>query len=345
MRKNSPMRKLVAAILLLAISAGCLVGSTYAWFTMNKEVSVTGMQVKAHAEEGLLINEVAAADSQTWDDQATGGAAAAVVMRPASTYDLATWWHANSKLSADEAGVENLDNTVDITGVGKYLNISPANVSNNPVYASGVGNTHAETHVFYKDASFGTSGSYQDGEGFYVMYTYYLKSSGDSDLSVSDLQVKVKATQNSTGANASGTVSNIDPALRVGVVMPIAVGSSTNSKSLIFAPIPGTGDSGANATNNSYNVTTVADGTSTQEVTPVVASGAATYTNYTTLNNTSVSITIPKVTSNGIPVYVYVWYEGEDTHCMSDNLIDAIAAYDIDISFNCDDIGGAGSTT
>ena len=37
-------------------------------------------------------------------------------------------------------------------------------------------------------------------------------------------------------------------------------------------------------------------------------------------------------TSGGKQVDVYLWFEGEDTNCMSDNLAAALDAYDIDIS-------------
>jgi len=324
-------KKLAAATSMLMISALMLSSATYAWFTMNKEVSVTGMEVKAHAEEGLLINEVAAANSLTWDDQATGGASAAVVLRPASTYNLVDWWHANSKLSNDEAGVENLSGTVDIAGGGKYLDIKPTSISDYPLVASGTGNTSAETHIYYKDASFGqTSGTCDDGEGFYVMYKYYMKSSGDEDLDVSNLQVKVKATKNTTGDNASGSSDKLDPCLRVGVTMPVSsANGAATAGTLIFAPI-----SNADA---SYSVTTSANGQSTQEVTFYKAT-TGNFSNYQTLNNANTTITIPKVTSDGIPVYVYVWFEGEDTHCMSENLTDALAAYDIDVQFYDADI-------
>ena len=43
------------------------------------------------------------------------------------------------------------------------------------------------------------------------------------------------------------------------------------------------------------------------------------------------AIEIPSVTTDGLLVDVYVWFEGEDTHCMSDNLTTSLAAYDISI--------------
>jgi hypothetical protein len=333
MAKNNIKRKLVPAIAMLACSAVMLSTATYAWFTMNKEVSVTGMEVKAHAEEGLLINEVATANSNTWDSLATANETpTTVVMRPASSYDLSTWWHANSKKSADEAGIGELDDTVSVDATGnKYVDISAANVSDNAIVpaAQATGNSKAETHIYYKDASFGTADQYDDGEGYYVMYKYYLKSSGDADLAVKNLQVAVKAAKK-TGD--TGTSTNLEKSLRVGVIMPVSTAANAaNSKALIFAPVGG---------DTSYSVTTAASGSTSQSVTAIPATTGS-FSDYTTLNTAtdgSANITIPKVTSNGIPVYVYAWFEGEDQNCKSDNLTDILCTYDIDINIKDADL-------
>lgn len=295
---------------------------------------MTGMEMKAHAEEGLLINEVAAYDSKTWDALATANETpTTVVMRPASSYNLSTWWHANSKRSADEAGIGELDDTVDVDANGnKYVDISPANVSDNNIVTAvqATGNSKAETHIYYKDASFGTAEQYDDGEGFYVMYKYYLKSSGDADLAVKNLQVQVKATKKQ---GDTGTSTDLEKSLRVGVVMPVSTANgAANSKALIFAPVTG-GDS-------SYSVTTAANGSTSQSVTAVTATTGQ-FSAFTTLNTAtdgSANITIPKVTSDGIPVYVYAWFEGEDQNCMSDNLTDILCTYDIDLNIKDADL-------
>lgn len=350
-KKTSAKRKLLPAVGMLAISATMLATSTYAWFTMNKEVSVTGMEVKAHAEEGLLINEVAAKDSETWDAQATAGNNV-ISLRPASTYNLTNWWHANSKISHEEAGIGELGDTVQDANGKYYTNVSASNtptisdkaivgaVDADPAGQEGnaTGNTKAETHVYYKDASFGqTTNGYDDGEGFYVKYTYYLKSSGDSDLTASNLQARVKAAQK-TGDN--GDTTNLMKSIRVGIEVPASNATSAARAGFgIFAPVPGaTAD---------YKVTTADTGASSQDavLTPL-ASGKnlGEFTPYATLNitpegsSTASTITIPDVNDDGIPVYVYVWFEGEDQACTSDNLQTVLSTYDIDIDFSVGDL-------
>ena len=121
---NKGLKKLIPAAGMLMLSAAMLGTSTFAWFTMNKEVSVTGMEVKAHAEEGLLINEVKAHASQFWDDAAMAGNNV-IALRPTSTSDLTKWWHANSKMSYEEAGIGDLSGTVNVDASGnKYIDVS-----------------------------------------------------------------------------------------------------------------------------------------------------------------------------------------------------------------------------
>ena len=307
---------------------------------MNKEVSVTGMEVKAHAEEGLLINEVAAANSNTWDDAATAGTNL-ISLRPASTSNLTNWWHANSKTSAEEAGQGELGDTVQDAEGNYYANVSASNtptisdkaivgaVGADPVGQEGnaTGDSKAETHVYYKDASFGTASQYDDGEGFYVKYTYYLKSSGDGDLAVTDLKAAVKAAPK---ASDNGDTTALMGSLRVGIEVPASNANNAARAGFgIFAPVTGA--------TGSYSVTGAANGTSPATVAPVTGTTNS-FTTATTLNidneGTPATITIPDVNDAGIPVYVYVWFEGEDNNCTSDNLLTVLSTYDIDIKFS-----------
>ena len=319
MTVKSLRRQLAAAIAMTLVSTVALGSSTYAWFTMNKEVSVVGMEMKAHAEEGLLINEVKAHADTNWDEQAQAAATAVTYqLRPASTANLATWYHANSKKSSDEAGVDDdLANTVKI-GDNYYEDISPANLTNNTVIdaegGSGTqkatGGTQAETHVYYKDAAFGTTGEYDEGEGFYVNYKYYLKASSTEDLTVKAGKLGVEVTAEKKNEEAA---TALDKALRVGVKIDNDV--------LIFAPVEGADDT-------SYKVTAALDGATTADV--------SAKTTKTGIN--AADMTIPAVNTDGKLVDVYLWFEGEDKNCMSDNLTATLNAYKISISFTNDDL-------
>jgi hypothetical protein len=54
--KSTAKRKLVPAVGMLLASAMALSSSTYAWFTMSREVSVTGIQMTASVPEDLQIS-------------------------------------------------------------------------------------------------------------------------------------------------------------------------------------------------------------------------------------------------------------------------------------------------
>jgi len=55
-KKKSNARKIIPAIGMLMTSAAMLTTSTYAWFTMNKEVSITGISLTASVPETLEIS-------------------------------------------------------------------------------------------------------------------------------------------------------------------------------------------------------------------------------------------------------------------------------------------------
>lgn len=64
---NKTKRKLIPALGMLAISATMLVTSTYAWFTMNKEVTVTNMNVKVKTSSNILISPTNQSDATFGD--------------------------------------------------------------------------------------------------------------------------------------------------------------------------------------------------------------------------------------------------------------------------------------
>ena len=54
-RRHSALKKLIPAVAMLATSAVMLSTATYAWFTMNKEVKMTGLNMTATVGEGIEI--------------------------------------------------------------------------------------------------------------------------------------------------------------------------------------------------------------------------------------------------------------------------------------------------
>jgi len=304
-RTSSPMKKLIPAAGMLAVSAMMLGTSTYAWFTMNKTVTVTNMQVKATAEEGLLVNEVADYDSATWDEAATANqptGAAAISLYPTSTKNGTAWVHANSLKSNDAAGATAADaKSANLTADGYTMLTLAADQK-----ITATAGSQAEINTYYVD---GDSDNTFDSEErqYYAKYTYYLKSSSDTALSLGTTAGKYNIGILPTATGTSGS-AELDKALRVGV----AIGG----KFYIFAPISGA------TTSYYYN----AGGT-----------GAAAVTAYTTKQATGLT-SLPNTSTDGTQVDVYLWFEGEDANCMTDNITASLDTLSVDVAFSLDSL-------
>lgn len=297
-KKNSASKKLFSAVAMLTCSAVMLSTATYAWFTMNKVVEVTNMQVRAKTEEGLLINEIADYASTTWDNEATANQTATnpVLLYPTSTNDGSTWYHGASTKANDAAGA-----TAAGTKSGNLINGD---------YTELTGLTSITG--FHADASAGVNavrdamGSSATAEaGYYVHYTYYLKSSSDAvtlATTANAMNVYIKSV---TATPAGGASTNLNKSLRVGILM------KTSGNFYIYAPVEG------------YDASYYVAAGATETV--PIAGNVATATDLTNL---------PSVGTNGTPVEVYLWYEGEDENCKSVNATAAtLDNIDVDIQF------------
>jgi hypothetical protein len=304
-KKSSTARKLLPAVAMLAVSAVSLSSATYAWFTMNKEVTVQNMTIQAKAEGGLLISETQGyGESDVWDDSANTTAeltAAKVALYPTSTANSATWYHATSKTANDAASASS-----GAASANKSDGYTTLSLASNELQAAGAG-TNGKKEVFYADS--GTSGYDADDAKYYLKYTYYLKTStegttslgldsGDQNLNIS--VVNVTGNTNSTDLNKS---------LRVGIEI--------GGKFYIFAPIQG-----ATLTyyvNASSTATTAIDSSANTHADPMtVATGLG---------------SLPGNKTNGTPVCVYMWYEGEDANCKSDNITSTLDELTVNLEF------------
>lgn len=115
-KKNTTMRKIVPAAGMLTISAVMLATSTYAWFTMSKEVDVTGIQMTASVPENIQISLGAGtgvALSSASFAEVSGTSRTLTVSDPVGT-----------------AGSTDWTNTVDISGHYTFGHLTPATSKN-----------------------------------------------------------------------------------------------------------------------------------------------------------------------------------------------------------------------
>jgi hypothetical protein len=313
MMKMKANKKIAGAAAMLLLSTTMLGTSTFAWFTMNKSVEVTNMQVKARAEGGLLISETSGhTTSDQWDDLATANnLPTGVVLLPTSSANTLAWYHANSKSANDEAGAAASTLSENLSGSYTTLSSLATKVT------TAVSGTNSANTIYFTDTN-ANSDVDANENAYYVKYTYYLKASneegvtglaltnGAQSLSIKDVTV--------TGSSDS---PDLDKSLRVGV----AIGG----KFYIFAPnYTGTGTD-VPADYYVYNGSS-ATGTNTK-ITPLAANGVA----YTDVSS------IPGVTTDSpIQADVYLWYEGEDPNCKSENITATLDTLVVGFKFDLD---------
>lgn len=287
------MKKLIPAMCLLLISAILMGTSTYAWFSMNTQVTASNMQVKAVAEDGLLIkNELDADSAANWKVNTNASYGSLVDLAPTSTADVATWYH-NKSDDQNDAKAGQLATT--------YETLSS---NNNWKRDEGSG----KTGVYYVDTD--ADSTKDDVEKAYVLLNkFFIKSSGNTitlgtgntyqDLYINKVEV----------SGASGSVA-LDASLRIAV----KVGSAL----YIYAPVSGA--------TTSYKAGGSDSGTSVSAVT-VPSSGIVNSTTSTT------SIPAVTATSGWVEADVYVYFEGEDAGLKSANLAATLDTLNVAVTF------------
>ena len=195
--------KILPAIAMLLVAVLSLSSATYAWFSMNTKVTATGMQVKAVAEDGILISN---SDKATWSNSATAKVTSASLVPTSTAGGTAPAWAHNTSTNADEAQA-NQD-------AASYEDLS----------LKWTNTTFGEGFV---DIAGGTANSKDDNEKSYVLLNeFYIKSSGNvlalgADKTYKDLYIN--------DVTVEGAANKIDNSLRVLVVV--------GSTAYIYAPV------------------------------------------------------------------------------------------------------------
>lgn len=173
------MRKLIPAIAMLLISAAFAGTSTFAWFSMNNKVTVTGMEVMTHVGDNLLISATSDADpTDNTDYRASMVTTISQLLEPVSS-------------------INGLD--------GTFFYTSTTNVdgtTGDAVDEEYIAYNHASTGDF--DTNYGTSGA----KG-YADYVFTLKAMNSSAstlyLDISELALRYGASE--TDGNAAFRVA------------------------------------------------------------------------------------------------------------------------------------------
>ncbi len=132
----------------------------------------------------------------------------------------------------------------------------------------------------------------------YVKHEFYIRSSAADTMNVTSLDVTKVAVASSS--------QELSKALRVGVVFD----GDTNLYT--YAPVTGY--------TSSYEVKTA---TATQTITPKDSDA----------KTPSAVTSIPGNTLDGVKVTVYIWFEGEDASCISNNLVSSLENLAVTVTF------------
>jgi len=93
--------KLLISVIAVVLALTTLGTSTFAWFTMNQQVTATGMSVKASASGGLYIATYSNTNVGSFAPTANAVSASADSLSPVSTADCTNWYTAVAKNSGN----------------------------------------------------------------------------------------------------------------------------------------------------------------------------------------------------------------------------------------------------
>ncbi len=288
-------KRLIPALAMLLVSAILLGTSTFAWFSMNTMVTATGMQVKAVAEDGLLIkNELDADTAANWKVSTQASYSTLAELAPTSTADVTTWYH-NKSDDQNDAKAGQLAATYEtLSSNAKWKRDTGANKSG----------------TYYIDSDNDTTKDAEE-KAYVLLNKFFIKSSGDaitlgSGRTYADLYIN-KINVGATSASAA-----LDASLRVAV----KVGSTL----YIYAPVTGattTYKAGGSDSGTAATVTTVPAG-------GIVNS---------TTSTTSIPAVTETTEANWIEADVYIYFEGEDAGLKSANLVSTLDTLTVEVVF------------
>ena len=204
--------KLIPAAAMLLVSAIMVSTATFAWFSMNTTVNVTGMSLTAVTPANLVISETGAAG--TWSN----------------SLDI-NLQNINGKLfpaSSDTGSTGQFNAVTD----GNYIK-------------SGAGGVAEASTAFLPTASVGqlSSTGQANNTGYWAEYNFKLTLSEEQALAVNVYLSKLVIADTSTAESNGESITDIDGAVRVALFVDGALNAiyaNANAKSESYVAIGGT---------------------------------------------------------------------------------------------------------
>ena len=284
---------IIPALGILLLSTAASVTGTVAWFSSSDTVKANNMNVKARAEQGIVISNE---NSNDWKEAIDASYPTAVALNPTSTADFSAWYH-NSSDDANDAKAGQAANTYTTLGLHQPVNgvawVDEGTTPNNQ----------------YDSAS---------EKAYYILNKFYIRASSGAAITNTHLHVLnvgITKTINQTGENAAGS-ADLNKSLRVGVAF-------TGGNKKIFAPEGAT--SSYNVAGSSSATTAIIPASDGSIATANQDSGITTIPNNEATKGSGENA--------AVEVLVYLYFEGEDAECKSANLIDTLDDLHVSIKF------------
>jgi len=292
------LRKLIPAMVMLLIAAAFVGTSTYAWFSMNRTVTVTGMSVDTKVSDALSI---AAENAEANYDTALSQTRSAH-LRPVSTVDGVSFFYTQG---------DNVKGNGDAK-TNAYIAYSEAEVGTpdptNALANADAGKTHYDAQFQTK---YGLTDTIETSNVLYgyVDYVFYIKATNTAG-SAQDLKL---TTLNLLYNNAAVT----EKAWRVAVFAQAAVKNTALSTAV---------------TSSDRKAMLTLDGAANYESGKAVDSTSST----NTVTYTSSSWAVDSIAAGATEynkVTVRLWLEGEDSTCNNDTFASLTSAYTLSLGF------------
>ena len=219
-RSRKSKRKLNSLFMMLLLTTAMLVVSTYAWFSANREVQITGITAKVAAAEGLLIS----IDGSRWNSSVTVNAD---TLKAVSAYNTYQW--------PEELEPVSTDGTVD----GSDIHFLKGDVSTDGTKLTGVAPMSSRTAAVEEtDPDSGEVISTTFPNAKFIAFDVYLKNSSSKAKDELDLSAGSRVAINTTEGGKENT--GLENSVRVGFLLYGSTAAVTASQGDITGLAVGT---------------------------------------------------------------------------------------------------------
>lgn len=327
---KSPMKRIAASATMLAASAAMLGTSTYAWFTMNKEVEVSGLTMKTKVSSNLLISENNLEGTYVPDRMVSGRKA---LLEPVSSVSGQTgsfFYTLDAKESGQKAHNASGDDAI------AYVPYSEAAVKSEGVITNTNATAAAAGKYYYDDAfskAYGVDPAATDyGTAYgYIDYVFYLKATGDTanqQLVMTACDLNYTYPEGAKLADGTTAVdANVDKAWRVAVFASDITANGGKGNTGDGAAV-GKLDPAASAAKTILAPDGAVNWTDKNAVASTSAVGTVTYGTAAVLDND-----IDAGVTKYYKVLVRAWLEGEDKTCNSETYAKLDSNWSLDVEF------------